>query len=710
MAEKKLTVRFATSGGQEVRTEMQGIGQSGKQAFGQVELAQAAAAREGAALEAITARQEQAFRDLRASLDPAFAATQRYERAVEQTTQAVRIGIATQEEGNRVIAMARGRLDGLGTGAVAVGRGMGSLQGQVQNAAFQVGDFAVQVGAGTAVGTALAQQLPQLIGGFGVLGAVIGAGVAISVPLLTAAMRSNREEAQTLEDQIEALAQAVSALETANSAAIASTDDLTAAYGMDADRARRFLEVQTEIARIEAERRLATARDASLEQFGDFGGMTADGFREAADELARLDAEIASVERRRQEMLASDEGGNFIDIERELADLRNARQVLGRVDGDIKRLQETFGITREAAAGLAQAVLAVGEADGPAQAAAAADELAERLAAATDNFRFATDEGRQLGQALLEVVLQGYKVEALDLMTPMQAASGVAGNLASVLREAANAAWDIAAGMFAAAGRSANLALGDDERGSQRDVTNMATNGLGEFYASQGLAAARRNSAAYLAPPPTSGGGSPGGGGAPVDQGLSPWFDAEQEQIVLDSIDAITEAQDRYNDSVRDGAETVADLFTSIVDGAKSAKEALADLLAQMAQVQFQKAFLGLSESGGFIGSAFSALSGALTVGQNAQGTDFWRGGPTWVGEQGPEIVNLPRGSQVIDAKTSKKMTEESQGAITVTNNYTIDARGADAGVEAKIARAIEAQNRMLPEMIKRTLRDPRKR
>jgi len=34
--------------------------------------------------------------------------------------------------------------------------------------------------------------------------------------------------------------------------------------------------------------------------------------------------------------------------------------------------------------------------------------------------------------------------------------------------------------------------------------------------------------------------------------------------------------------------------------------------------------------------------------GHNALGTDFWRGGATWVGERGPEIVNLPRGSQVI--------------------------------------------------------------
>ncbi len=187
-------------------------------------------------------------------------------------------------------------------------------------------------------------------------------------------------------------------------------------------------------------------------------------------------------------------------------------------------------------------------------------------------------------------------------------------------------------------------------------------------------------------------------------------------------MDALTAAQDRYNDSLREGAETVADLFTSVINGSKSALEALADLLAQMAQVQIQKAVLGLAESSGFLGSAFAALGSALSVpsangltvpvGSNAQGTDHWRGGLTWVGEEGPEIVNLPRGAQVFDAATSRRMadSEGRGGGVSITNHYTIDARGAEAGVEAKIARAIAAQNRMLPDLIRKTLRDPRKR
>lgn len=53
----------------------------------------------------------------------------------------------------------------------------------VQNAAFQVGDFAVQVAGGASATRALAQQLPQLLGGLGLFGALAGAAAAIVLPL-----------------------------------------------------------------------------------------------------------------------------------------------------------------------------------------------------------------------------------------------------------------------------------------------------------------------------------------------------------------------------------------------------------------------------------------------------------------------------------------------------------------------------------------------
>ena len=63
-------------------------------------------------------------------------------------------------------------------------------------------------------------------------------------------------------------------------------------------------------------------------------------------------------------------------------------------------------------------------------------------------------------------------------------------------------------------------------------------------------------------------------------------------------------------------------------------------------------------------GNIFAALGEALSVGANANGTTYWRGGPTWVGERGPEILNLPRGSHVIDAPRSRRIAEGGGGPV----------------------------------------------
>jgi hypothetical protein len=109
--------------------------------------------------------------------------------------------------------------------------------------------------------------------------------------------------------------------------------------------------------------------------------------------------------------------------------------------------------------------------------------------------------------------------------------------------------------------------------------------------------------------PATGGGrgGSPGGGSSAAQE--PEWWDD-----LIEKVREGEQAWEDYNRTVEDGALAMADFFGSIVDGSKSAKEALADLLMQLAQVQFQKAFLGLAGGGGAAGSIFSALGSALTV------------------------------------------------------------------------------------------------
>jgi hypothetical protein len=56
---------------------------------------------------------------------------------------------------------------------------------------------------------------------------------------------------------------------------------------------------------------------------------------------------------------------------------------------------------------------------------------------------------------------------------------------------------------------------------------------------------------------------------------------------------------------------------------------------------------------GGLIGSAVSWLGSLFNAGHNAGGTDNWPGGLSWVGENGPELLGLPRGSRVMTNSAS---------------------------------------------------------
>lgn len=53
-----------------------------------------------------------------------------------------------------------------------------------------------------------------------------------------------------------------------------------------------------------------------------------------------------------------------------------------------------------------------------------------------------------------------------------------------------------------------------------------------------------------------------------------------------------------------------------------------------------------------------------VTVGKNARGTDYWRGGLTWVGEEGPELIELPRGSKVYSSEKSNQIVSEAMQSV----------------------------------------------
>ena len=95
--------------------------------------------------------------------------------------------------------------------------------------------------------------------------------------------------------------------------------------------------------------------------------------------------------------------------------------------------------------------------------------------------------------------------------------------------------------------------------------------------------------------------------------------------------------------------DTVGGAFSALVTGAKSAKQAVADLLGQLAQMLANNAFKMLLD-GPLGGSGiFKGIQSFFTsIPKFATGTNYAPGGMALVGERGPELVNLPRGSQVL--------------------------------------------------------------
>lgn len=64
---------------------------------------------------------------------------------------------------------------------------------------------------------------------------------------------------------------------------------------------------------------------------------------------------------------------------------------------------------------------------------------------------------------------------------------------------------------------------------------------------------------------------------------------------------------------------------------------------------------------------------GNADIGQNARGTNYWRGGKTIVGEEGPELVDLPKGSKIYsNPKTINMLSGNTNAKPNQTNNINI--------------------------------------
>lgn len=347
--------------------------------------------------------QQRGIQQLQASLDPAYAATMRYESAVEQVQAAVASGAITQQQANQVLALAEARYRGAGAAASTLdgslaksGGNMNNFRMQMQNASYQVGDFAVQVGAGTSATQALGQQLPQFLGGFGLIGALMGTVAAVAIPLGRAFFAAG-EEAMTMDERIKALATSMSTLESATRAASVPGEDILRSYGAYADQAAALLEVQRQLAYVDASSALSATAGSITEMFG---------------ELERLGPAVE-----------------------ELPDyIRAFQDEFGQLNADnVMAMSEALGISKEQAIGLAGAMVSLEKAEGPEAQAKALRAVIVALETATGGAFEMDAKTREVYRSLLAAEDAALKLAAVNVAAGITTAADEAGRLASNL-------------------------------------------------------------------------------------------------------------------------------------------------------------------------------------------------------------------------------------------------------------------------------------
>jgi len=214
--------------------------------------------------------------NLRAAMDPMFAASKRYESAVLDLDNALARGVISEKE--HAVALEQAAAHYLRAGAAADGHGvaMGRLsmvskeaRGRLQNVGFQVQDMAVQMAAGTSATQALSQQLPQLLSGFGLVGIAAGTLAAVGLPVLSAVFGSTGDAASELDQKMSALHNSVQAMNDAAANYTAEgIDRIKEKYGELNAGVMALIESQRQLAEDQAIQNAKTAVEALANQYG----------------------------------------------------------------------------------------------------------------------------------------------------------------------------------------------------------------------------------------------------------------------------------------------------------------------------------------------------------------------------------------------------------------------------------------------------------
>lgn len=556
-------------------------------------------------------------------------------------------------------------------------RASGRTGAAMQNVGFQVQDFAVQVAGGTSASRALAQQLPQLLSGFGLWGVALGTVTAL-LPLFVSGVMDGADAAEGLEESLDDLQHRADALTEAVRRADAPMAELEAQFGRNAAAVRELYDAQVKLAQLDF-----LAAQAKVTS----------GLRDQLAEVAKL-SDIMALPFQAAPM-----------VQRDIANLTES-------------IRSQLGLTVDEAMNLQTALDQLGDARGPQAVFDAAVALQSALLAAAD------DAGN------LPPEIEAAYRNAVDL----QAAAAAAGleihaaadagaslndtNMSDGLRNALSVAQQLALATRAA------LFPNSPGRGDPRKFVNDP------YWREKYFPAPEKFD---LSPARSSGGG--GGGGVSDEQREYNELMREAERVIAatrteaekykdeiakldemlaanlltqDQYDkALDQLKQRFSDIDNEAAKTkdsFKEFFSSIISGSDSAGEALSNLLSSFADRMASAGFDALwgllfpSANGNvFSGGDVMAFANGGVVGGPTL-FPMRHGGIGLMGEAGPEaIMPLQRGA---DGRLGV-ISSGQEGSVAVTVQVNVDARGAVEGVAQQVSEAVRKQ---IPEIVKQAV------
>jgi len=504
------------------------------------------------------------------------------------------------------------------------------FRGALQQAGYQMGDFAVQVANGTNGVQAFGQQAAQMAGVFGPFGAVLGAVIALGSALYVAFDRAT-SASDTMSNSAARQAMAMMDLGKAIEATTQQLDEYRFGGSAAAFAENEIQNIKSEIAGVN---NLIAALTANIE---------------SAKTSSAIDAALIAKDMAEEEVRA---------LEKSLTSLQAKLATLEALNEAQRMLNGGLSVQAGISAGLVydkQVELRAAK-----EAAKAAEQAAITDRYRTDVFHALAGETASVSMHMSEAFKSGLGLSQIDVSSGIAAAANSAARLAKDLGISLGAAQKMLQLGYQGSGR---LVLDPRDPRYNEGAAMRASNFGFTYDRSYG------NDTASAA---SRGAGGAGGVGAmdPLKR-LREQIDLERQLIGMTEakqqvIKSLGDDWQKYDMSVIDGMaqqisemekfkqigstikESFSKAFMSMVDGTKSVKDAFKEMARNIIMELYEVLVVKQLVAGvtGAFGKAFPVLGKAL--GFMADGGTMQANRPYMVGERGPELMVPGRSSAVI--------------------------------------------------------------